>query len=173
MRPAKVFGDQPQGVRFGKAEPINNEKGEAFMFTRQLSVFVENKPGRLAEITTALADAGVDIRAVSVSDTTDFGILRLILNDPDRGCEVLQAHHCTVSLTDVIVIRISDQPGGLSFPMKLLFNAGISVDYMYAFISKNERSACVILRVTDNQRAVELLQENHVQIVSEDEIRNM
>lgn len=143
------------------------------MFTRQLSVFVENKPGRLAEITSALAEANVDIRAVSVSDTADFGILRLILNDPDKGQEVLQAHNCTVSLTDVIVIRISDQPGGLSSPMKLLFNSGISVDYMYAFISKNEQSACVILRVTDNQRAIELLRDNHVQIVTEEEIRNM
>ena len=156
--------------------PLNHrypERGWQFTITRQLSVFVENKPGRLAEITTALAEAGVDIRAVSVSDTADFGILRLILNDPDKGQEVLKSHNCTVSLTDVIVIRINDQPGGLSFPMKLLFNSGISVDYMYAFISKNEKSACIILRVTDNQRAVELLSQNHIQIVSEEEIRNM
>lgn len=143
------------------------------MTTRQLSVFVENKPGRLAEITSVLAEEKVDIRAVSVSDTTDFGILRLILNDPDRGCEVLRQHGCTVSLTTVIIIRISDQPGGLAAPMKLLYENGISVEYMYAFLSKVQDNASVILRVSDSDRAVKLLSENGIHLISEEEIRNM
>ncbi|MGI5894983.1 MAG: ACT domain-containing protein [Candidatus Merdivicinus sp.] len=143
------------------------------MITRQLSVFVENKPGRLAEITAILAREGVDIRAVTVSDTTDFGILRLILNDPDRGCEVLRAHGCTVSLTSVIIIKISDQPGGLAQPMKLLYENGISVEYMYAFLSKIQDSASVILRVDDCDKAIRLLSEKGITLIGEDEIRNM
>ena len=143
------------------------------MTARQLSVFVENKPGRLAEITSVLAEENVDIRAVSVSDTTDFGILRLILSDPDRGCEVLRSHGCTVSLTPVIVIRINDQPGGLAGPMKLLYQNGISVEYMYAFLSKVQDSASVILRVSDCEKAVALLNENGIALISEEEIRNM
>ena len=143
------------------------------MATRQLSVFVENKPGRLAEITSALAEERVDIRAVSVSDTADFGILRLILNDPDRGCTVLRAHGFTVSLTDVLAIRINDQPGGLAAPMKLLSDNGISVEYMYAFLTKTEGAASVIFRVSDSQKADRLLAEHGIQLISEEEIRNM
>lgn len=143
------------------------------MKTRQLSVFVENKPGRLAEITSILAEEHVDIRAVSVSDTTDFGILRLIVNDPDRGREVLQRHGCTVSLTEVIIIRISDQPGALAIPMKLLYDNSISVDYMYAFLSRREEAASVILRVDDCDKAIALLQQNGIGMIGEEEIRNM
>ncbi len=143
------------------------------MIIKQISVFVENKAGRLAEITTLLAEAGVDIRALSVADTNDFGILRLIVNDPDKAEEMLKKHGYTVALTKVLAIGIHDQPGGLAAPMKTLFEHHISVEYMYAFISKSVDTAYVILRVEDNERAAQVLQESGVKLVSEDEVYGM
>ena len=143
------------------------------MIIKQISVFVENKAGRLAEITTLLAEAGVDIRALSVADTNDFGILRLIVNDPDKAEEMLKEHGYTVALTKVLAIGIHDQPGGLAAPMKTLFEHHTSVEYMYAFISKSVDTAYVILRVEDNERAAQVLQESGVKLVSEDEVYGM
>ena len=143
------------------------------MIIKQSSVFVENKAGRLAEITTLLAEAGVDIRALSVADTNDFGILRLIVNDPDKAEEMLKEHGYTVALTKVLAIGIHDQPGGLAAPMKTLFEHHISVEYMYAFISKSVDTAYVILRVEDNERAAQVLQESGVKLVPEDEVYGM
>lgn len=143
------------------------------MIIKQISVFVENKAGRLAEITTLLAEAGVDIRALSVADTNDFGILRLIVNDPDKAEEMLKKHGYTVALTKVLAIGIHDQPGGLAAPMKTLFEHHISVEYMYAFISKSVDTAYVILRVEDNERAAQVLQESGVKLVPEDEVYGM
>ncbi len=143
------------------------------MIIKQISVFVENKAGRLAEITTLLAEAGVDIRALSVADTNDFGILRLIVNNPDKAEEMLKEHGYTVALTKVLAIGIHDQPGGLAAPMKTLFEHHISVEYMYAFISKSVDTAYVILRVEDNERAAQVLQESGVKLVSEDEVYGM
>ncbi len=143
------------------------------MIIKQISVFVENKAGRLAEITTLLAEAGVDIRALSVADTNDFGILRLIVNDPDKAEEMLKEHGYTVALTKVLAIGIHDQPGGLAAPMKTLFEHHISVEYMYAFISKSVDTAYVILRVEDNERAAQVLQESGVKLVPEDEVYGM
>ncbi len=143
------------------------------MIIKQISVFVENKAGRLAEITTLLAEAGVDIRALSVADTNDFGILRLIVNDPDKAEKMLKEHGYTVALTKVLAIGIHDQPGGLAAPMKTLFEHHISVEYMYAFISKSVDTAYVILRVEDNERAAQVLQESGVKLVPEDEVYGM
>ena len=141
--------------------------------TRQLSVFVENKTGRLAEITSALAEAQIDIRAVSVADTNDFGILRLILSDPDKGQAILKEHGFTVSLTQVLTICIGDAPGGLAQPMKLLSDSGIGVEYMYAFLTKTADEAYVILRVSDNAQAEKVLTENNIRLVPEEKIREM
>ena len=143
------------------------------MIIKQISVFVENKAGRLAEITALLAEAKVDIRALSVADTNDFGILRLIVNDPDKAEAVLRGHGYTVAMTKVIAIGIHDQPGGLATPMKALYENGISVEYMYAFISKTSDTAYVILRVENNDRAIQVLQNTGVKLVSEDEVYGM
>ncbi|MDR0903744.1 MAG: acetolactate synthase [Ruminococcus sp.] len=127
------------------------------MLIKQLSVFVENKKGRLSAITDILRQGGIDIRALSVADTKDFGILRLIVNDVDKAYAALKGGDCLVSLTDVIAVQIKDKPGGLADAMDLLTEAGISVEYMYAFISKSEGAASVILRVDDNQKAINVL----------------
>ena len=140
------------------------------MTVNQLSVFVENKPGRLSEITSILQQQSVDIRALSVADTTHFGILRLIVDKPAQAENALKEAGFTVSLTKVIAIGVSDRPGGLAEAMAVLSGGGISVEYMYAFISREEKTAYVILRVDDIDKAVELIQANRIPLLTEDEI---
>ena len=111
------------------------------MLIKQISIFVENKPGRLNSITKLLKDNDIDIRALSIADTKDFGILRLIVNKPELACEVLKGADCTVSITNVIAIGINDKPGGLADAMDCLYRANISVEYMYAFITKTSDQA--------------------------------
>lgn len=129
------------------------------MLIKQISVFVENKEGRLAEITETIAKAGVDIRALSIADTTDFGILRLIVDKPQETEKVLKEAGFTVSVTNVIAVGIDDVPGGFAKPMRVLANAHIDVEYMYAFISRDTKKAYVILRVNDNDMAIKALEE--------------
>ena len=143
------------------------------MKIQQLSIFVENREGRLAQITEVLAAAQIDIRAISVADTSDFGILRLIVNDPGQAVKALKAAGMTVSLTDVIGIGINDRPGEFSKAMRILADHHITVEYMYAFISRDEGRACVILRVEDNAGAVKALQEGKIEILSEEKIYSL
>ncbi len=143
------------------------------MFIKQLSIFVENKPGRLATITNLLKQNDIDIRALSIADTRDFGIMRLIVNDPEKAEKVFKDAGCTVSLTNVIAIGIDDKPGGLAGAMDVLYANNISVEYMYAFISKTDNTAYVILRVENNEKALEALKDNNVQILSAEDIYKM
>ncbi len=143
------------------------------MFINQISVFVENKAGRLAEITGLLEKNNIDIRALSIADTRDFGILRLIVNDPDTAERVLRDNGFTVSLTQVIAIGINDKPGGLAGAMKTLYENKISVEYMYAFISRTDETAYVILRVEDNEKALDVLKKFHIKILTSEDIYTM
>ncbi len=127
------------------------------MYIKQLSVFVENKDGRLAEITTIIANAGIDIRALSIADTTDFGILRLVVDKPYEAEEILKAAGLTVSLTDVIAIGIPDRPGGFAETITAVANKAVAVEYMYAFISREQDRAYLIMRVADNETAIAAL----------------
>lgn len=135
------------------------------MLLYQISVFIENKPGRLAEMIDLLAENGVDIRALSVADTADFGILRLIVNDPELAIRTLQEQGVTVTKTQVIGVKLSDTTGALSKVLALLAKAQIAVEYAYAFITHSRNEACVVLRVEDNERAISTLRENGVALV--------
>ncbi|PWM46592.1 MAG: hypothetical protein DBX47_02090 [Clostridiales bacterium] len=126
----------------------------------QVSVFVENKEGRLADITKVLADNNINIRALSIADTTNFGILRLIVDDPQKAEAALKANNFTVSLTHVIAIEIQDVPGGLLQALDVLNSANISIEYMYAFIGSTEGKAAVVMRVEDRKTAAELFEKN-------------
>ena len=141
------------------------------MFIKQISIFVENKPGRLSAVTNILKENNIDIRALSIADTRDFGILRLIVNDPQKACEVLKDADCTVTLTDVMAVAVDDTPGGLAKIMELLYAGHISVEYMYAFISKTDKEAFVILRVEDNDTAEKIFAENNVKCLTQSDIR--
>jgi hypothetical protein len=127
------------------------------MYIKQLSVFVENKDGRLAEITTIIANAGIDIRALSIADTTDFGILRLVVDKPYEAEKILKEAGLTVSLTDVIAIGIPDRPGGFAETITAVANQAVAVEYMYAFISREQDRAYLIMRVADNETATAAL----------------
>ena len=143
------------------------------MTINQLSIFAENKPGTIYEITKTIADAGVDIRALSVADTQDFGILRLIVSDIDKAKDALSADNCVVSVTQVIGVAVPDRPGGLSEVLKILKDADINVEYVYAFITISGKNACVVLRVGDNEKALKILKEAGVTLLSEDFIKEL
>ncbi len=140
------------------------------MAIRQISVFVENKPGRLAEITGFLAEGGVSIRAFSIADTTDFGILRLIVSDTQKAAEVLKAAGVAVSITEVVGISIPDVTGAFAKVVKVLADAGENVEYAYAFLTPEAGHAYVIVRVDDNAVATAVLQENGITVIDEDSI---
>ena len=140
------------------------------MVVKQLSVFIENKSGRLVQITEILGKNQIDIRAVSIADTTSFGILRLIVDDPDRAKMVLREAGFTVSITEVISIAIEDKPGGLSKALRVLSDAQISVEYMYAFLSREDKTAYVIFRVEDNDEAVQALRKEGIVCLSSEDI---
>lgn len=138
------------------------------MNIKQLSIFVENKQGRLAEITEIISKSGANIRALSIADTTDFGILRLIVDTPDAAAAALKESGITVSVTNVIAIGIDDTPGAFSVPMRILSDAGVDVEYMYAFITRKSEKAYVILRVADNDLATKTLADKGVELLDEE-----
>ncbi|MCL1820109.1 MAG: ACT domain-containing protein [Oscillospiraceae bacterium] len=136
------------------------------MFITQVSVFIENDPGRLSEITGVLARENIDIRALSIADTSDFGILRLIVNEPDKAITVLQGAGITARKTPVIAVRLKDSPGGLHAVLSLLSN----VEYVYAFVSRGENDAYVVIRCENSEKAVEILKNNDVKLLTDAEI---
>ncbi|MBE6915671.1 MAG: acetolactate synthase [Ruminococcaceae bacterium] len=133
------------------------------MTLHQLSVFIENKSGRLSEIISILAKSGVDIRALSIADTTDFGILRLIVNDVDLAVSILKENNMAVSKTEVIGIKPKDEIGALANLFALLSENGVDVEYAYAFINHE----CVVIRVEDNSAAIRVLNQNGYTLASE------
>lgn len=137
---------------------------------KQISVFVENKTGRLSYITRCLADSGVNIRALCMADTTDFGIFRLIVSDYETAASALKAKGITASVTDVIAIAIDDTPGAFADAVEALSNADISVEYAYAFLTPEKSSASVILRVSDIEKACKVLTDNGVHVIEQEEI---
>lgn len=140
------------------------------MIIKQLSIFVENRRGRLAEVTEALGAAGVDIRALSIADTSDFGILRLIVDRPEEAVVTLQEAGVTVCLTDVIAVGIEDTPGAFAGVVRMLSDAGIEIEYMYAFVSRSANRASMIFRVEEPDAACRLLREKGIHLLQKDEI---
>ena len=142
------------------------------MLVKQISVFLENKEGRVAQVARILSDAKINIRALSIADTTEFGILRLIVDQPQKAEEALHKDGFTVSITEVIAISIEDEPGGLADALQILHEDGISVEYIYAFISKTSHKANVILRVEECERAIESLQAKGLEVLSSEDVYN-
>lgn len=135
------------------------------MLVKQISVFLENKSGRLAEVTKTLASNSIDISALSIADTTDFGILRLIVNKPEDAEEILNKNGFTVSCTNVIAIAVPDVPGGLAKALEVLDSEAIGIEYMYAFVGKATDEALVILRVENPERAIKALSDNCIKVL--------
>jgi len=140
------------------------------MLIKQISVFLENKSGRLAEVTRILGQNNIDISALSIADTTDFGILRLIVNNPDMAEKVLRENEFTVSSTEVIGISVEDKPGGLSKALSVLEKSEIGIEYMYAFVGKCTDEALVIIRVDDSENAIDVLKKNGIKVLSAENV---
>jgi hypothetical protein len=130
------------------------------MKVEQISIFIENKSGRLAEITRILGDAGINIRALSLADTSDFGILRLIVNNVETAKAALKEKGFTVSKTEVVAVEVPDRPGGLSALLQTLDANQINVEYMYAFVERCGGNAVIIFRFDETDKAIGILSGN-------------
>ena len=143
------------------------------MKVEQISVFIENKSGRLAEIARLLGDSGVNIRALSLADTSDFGILRLIVNDREKAKQVLKENGFTVSKTEVIAVEVPDRPGGLAEILQTLDRNAINVEYMYAFVERCGENAVIIFRFDEIEKAIAVLTENNFTILEGERLYGM
>ena len=143
------------------------------MSLKQLTIFVENKQGTLVDITDILAKNNVNMRALSIADTQDFGILRLIVDNNDVATKALQDAGYLIKMTDVVGVKIGDQPGKLSKALEVLDEAKINMEYLYAFMARTEKHAYVVLRVADNAAAEKALMDEGFHIISEADIQKL
>ncbi len=139
----------------------------------QLSIFLENRAGRLAEVTKVLASAGINIRALSVADTSDFGILRIIVSNNEKAKQILKGNGFTVKKTTVVPVEVEDKPGGLHKILEILREKDINIEYMYAFVQQSGKNAVLIFRFDRTEDALELLKENNIKVLSGKEVYNL
>ncbi len=143
------------------------------MAIRQISVFVENKQGSLVRITDVLAEANIDLRAMSIADTQDFGILRIIVSDTDKAMEVLRKENCIATLTEVVGARLRNEPGALATVVRVLSEGGINMEYMYAFNGATPHHAYMVLRVDNNSKVEEILSANGIKSLTEEQVADI
>ncbi len=135
------------------------------MRSEQISIFLENKAGRLAEVTEILTDAGINIRALSLADTQDFGVLRLIVDDSEKARVVLKENEFAVGKTSVVAVEVPDHPGGLHKILSILREGNINIEYMYAFVRQSGDNAVMIFRFSDTDAAISLVRKNGFTII--------
>ena len=140
---------------------------------KQISIFLANQPGVLARATDVLAKEKIDIRALTVAETIDFGLLRLIVNNPDKAVKALNSHGLSAIEHDVLAVEVDDSPGGLSKITKTLSQNKINIEYLYAFVSRKKDKAYVVLRTDDLKKTQGILEKNGVRVVSEKEIEEI
>ncbi|MFH2067823.1 MAG: amino acid-binding protein [Pseudomonadota bacterium] len=140
------------------------------MKIEQLSVFVENKTGRLANIATNLGEININIKAISLADTSEFGILRLVVSDPPRAKKMLRDRGFTVSLTEVLAVKIMDQPGELGRLLQMMEKNNLNIEYVYGLTESNKNNAVLIFGFDDLDKAMVVLSENHVTLISMEEL---
>ena len=143
------------------------------MTVKQISAFLENRPGTLAELTKILQSSDIDLRAMSVAETEDFGIVRLIVDDPFKTIQILKEEGYVCSMTPVLAIVFEDKPGALVNVLNLLGDNGINLEYSYAFLAKKANSACMIFRVADNEAAIKVLTANGIRPLCQDDMEGM
>ena len=143
------------------------------MYINQISVFVENKPGKLFELTNFIAEKNINMRALEVADASDYGIIRFIVDDPFAMLNALKENDWVCNLTKVIGVKIPDEPGALAKISNILAEADTNVEYCYAFISKEDNNAIMVFKVDDNEKVVDILKANDADLVSQDEIANI
>ncbi|MGZ7043437.1 MAG: ACT domain-containing protein [Methanobacterium sp.] len=140
------------------------------MKLKQISIFLENKKGRLKKALTILKEAGINIRALSIADTSEFGILRLIVPDPEKAKSALEKENFVVKVNDVIAVEVHDEPGGLEKILEILNKADINVEYIYAFVEKKGKKAIVVLRTEDIDAGIKALESEGSTILSTNDV---
>ena len=143
------------------------------MSLKQVTVFVENTQGSLVNITETLAENNVNLRALSIADTLEFGLLRLIVNDNDAAAKALTDKGYILKITEVVGVKIGDQPGKLSKALSVLAEAGVNVEYLYAFMARTEKHAYVVLRPTDNAAAEKALEEGGFHLITDADVEKL
>ena len=143
------------------------------MIVKQICVFLENRKGRLAELTHLLGENKINIRAISLADTSDFGIVRLIVNDTEKAYQVLKKAELTATINNVIAVEVADKPGGLASVLAILQSAGQNVEYLYGFLERKTDKAIMIFRFDDMDAAANVLKERGVSLLSDQELRDL
>jgi len=143
------------------------------MKVEQISIFIENKSGRLAEVARVLGEKGVNIRALSLADTSDFGILRLLVDNTDVAQTTLKENGFTVNKTEVVAVEVPDDPGGLCNILQVLDDAKVNVEYMYAFVERNAGNAVIIFRFDEVDNAIAVLNGKGVSILSGEKLYSL
>jgi len=141
------------------------------MLVKQVSIFVENTTGRLADVTRILADAGIDLKAATIADAADFGILRCIVEDADAAKKILNEKGFNASVSEVIAVSLDNKPGGFHRVLQILADEKIGVKYIYSTIKSAVGEAVIMMKAADNDKAIEVLKANNVKLVSIDEVR--
>jgi hypothetical protein len=139
----------------------------------QISVFLENKKGRLYDAMRLLGEKGIDIKTLSIADNEDFGVLRMIVDRPEESLELLKTHHFVASLTDIVAVEVGDHPGGLAVVLKVLDENKVNIEYMYAFVEKCAHKAILVFRFDDLDRAIAVLTKNNIRVVGKKDIVNL
>ncbi|HNX28451.1 MAG TPA: ACT domain-containing protein [Syntrophomonadaceae bacterium] len=140
---------------------------------KQISVFLENKAGRLSNVTRVLGNARINIRALSIADTSDFGILRIIVSDPVKAYEILKEAGFTVSETQVIAVRVPDSPGGLADILEQMAAENLNIEYLYAFLGNAGKDALVIFKVEDIEKAEMVFKKKEIKFIDENQLYSM
>ena len=143
------------------------------MAIKQLTVYVQNKKGSMAALTDVLAKNGVNIRALSIAETEDFGLLRIIVNDEDAATKILEDNGYLIKAIDVVGVKIGDKPGALTAALEVLDKADVNVEYLYAFMARTEKHAYVVLRVEDNAKAEAALEGAGMHLITDADIRKL
>ncbi len=137
------------------------------MFIKQVSVFMENKPGKMSAITGILREGGIDVRALSIADTTEFGILRMIVREPERAAGMLREKGMTAQLSDVLVAVIEDRTGVLDEIVRTISDSGINIRFLYSFMGEKNGASHLVICTDDMNKTLSLLQQNKFTVISE------
>ena len=136
------------------------------MTIKQVSVFLENVAGRLAEITKVLSEGGINLRAMTIADTADFGILRIVADNPEKTVELCEKNGITARITEVLAVEIEDKPGALLSVMQLFNKSEINIEYLYASLEQNRDNAVIIFKIEDVERGSKILEENGLKTIA-------
>ena len=143
------------------------------MLVKQVSIFVENKEGKIADVLKVLAKENINISALSLADTTNFGILRLIVDDPKKAKNILQMEDMIVKINEILAVGINDQPGGLAKVLDILAKGKVAIEYMYAFTGHNKEYATVVFKTNDLEKAYDCLKINNIPLISAEDIKQI